>query len=593
MISLKVDATDTARGIFRVSQSVPLGPARSLTLLYPKWLPGNHAPRGPLQNLAGLRMEAEGRPVAWTRDPLEPYAFHVALPEGAGRLDISFDYLTPVVREQGRVVVTPDMLNLQWNAVILYPAGHYTRDIQVTPELVLPADWQAASALEAASREGQTTRYRPVSVETLVDSPVFAGRHYRRVVLDGGPRPVALNIFADAPEQLEATPAQIEAHRRLVAQADRLFATRPFDRYEFLLALSARLGGIGLEHHRSSENGVGQGYFLNWDGSAPDRDLLPHEYAHAWNGKHRRPADLWTPDFQTPMRNSLLWVYEGQTQYWGYVLAARAGLITRQEMLDALAMTAATYELRPGRSWRPLGDTVNDPVVLARRPQPWTSWQRNEDYYSEGQLLWLEVDALIRERSGTRRSLDDFARRFLGGSDGDWGVSVYDFDQVVAALEAVEPYDWRGFLTRRVNEAPAPLEGLSRAGYRLVYDETPSAYFSADEQARKILDHTYSIGLVLNRDGEIRSVLWEGPAWRAGLTNAAKIVAVNGWSFEPERLKNEIARTRTPGVGLELLVKEAERYRTVRIDYAGGLRYPHLERLPGRRDLLGDILKPR
>jgi predicted metalloprotease with PDZ domain len=596
VMKLAVDATDIERHIFRVRQTIPVAAPGPMTLLYPQWLPGNHAPRGPIKDLAGLIVTAGGQRIAWRRDPVDVYAFHLDVPAGAAEIELEFQFLSPTSPEQGRVVVTPEMLNLQWNQMALYPAGYYTRQIMVEPSVRLPDGWSYGVALDTASNAGGVATFKPVSFETLVDSPMFAGRWFKRIELDpGGRSRVSLNIVADAPENLEATPAQIAAHRALVVQSDKLFGTRHFDRYDFLLALTDRLGGIGLEHHRSSENSVDPGYFTNWDSLAPERDLLPHEYAHSWNGKFRRPADLWTPTYSTPMRNSLLWVYEGQTQYWGYVLSARSGLLSRQQTLDALAMTAALYDVRVGRAWRPMGDTVNDPIIASRRPIPWNSWQRSEDYYSEGQLIWLDVDTLIREKTSGRRSLDDFAKAFFGGAEGDWGVRPYDFDEVVATLSRVVAHDWASFLkTRLEGHGPgAPLDGLARGGYRLVYTDAPTDYFRETEAGRKITDLTYSIGVVLGREGDLRNVHWEGPAFKAGLSIGDRIVAVNGLAFDVERLKSAITAAKGQTRPIELIVRSGERFRTVSVAYDGGLRYPRLERVPGAPDRLGDILEAR
>ena len=408
----------------------------------------------------------------------------------------------------------------------------------------------------------------------------------------GGRSRVTLDVVADDPSLLEATPREIELHRALVVQADRLYGARHFNHYDMLLALTDRLGGIGLEHQRSSENASSPKYFTDWERLPSTHDLLPHEYTHSWNGKYRRPADLWTPNFNVPMRDSLLWVYEGQTQYWGYVLAARSGLLSKQEALDAIGATAATYDNRAGRTWRQLSDTTNDPIIAGRRPIPWTSWQRSEDYYSEGQLIWLDVDTLIREKSGGRKSLDDFAKAFFGVNDGDWSQYTYTFEDVVATLNSVQPYDWAGFLkTRLASHGPgAPLDGVARGGYRLVYTETPTEYFRSTESRRKVTDLTYSLGLSINKDGELSALEWEGPAFKAGLTDGMKVIAVNGVTYDPERLKDAITGAKGAGDPVELLVKSGERYRSVKIPYKEGLRYPHLERVPGTLDRLGDIL---
>ncbi|MBQ1542262.1 peptidase M61 [Caulobacter sp. CCUG 60055] len=597
VIRLEVDAADTDRRIFRVRETVPVAQAGKLTLLYPMWLPGSHASRGALDKLAGLEINAGGKRLEWTRDPIEPAAFHVEVPQGVAALDVEFQFVSPTDGPQGRIVVTPEMLNLQWNAVALYPAGYFTRQIQVEPSVRLPQGWGFGTALEAAgpAKDG-VVRFKATPFDTLVDSPMFAGRYYKQIDLDpGGRSPVRLNIVADSPELLEARPDQIEAHRRLIQQADKLYGARHYDHYDFLLALTDRMGGIGLEHHRSSENGTAPTYFTEWSKLAAARDLLPHEYTHSWNGKFRRPADLWTANFNTPMRGSLLWVYEGQTQYWGYVLAARSGLLSKQEALDAIASTAATYDNRVGREWRAMQDTVNDPIIAARRPIPWTSWQRSEDYYSEGQLIWLDVDTLLRERSKGRKSLDDFARAFFGVDDGRYEPLTYAFEDVVRTLNQIEPYDWATFLRQRLDgHGPgAPLDGLDRGGYRLVYSDAPTEYFRSAEARRRATDLTYSLGLVLDKTGALSAVQWDGPAFKAGLTIGAQIVAVNGLAYAGDRLKEAVRAAKGSTTPIELIVKKGDAYRVVKIDYHGGLRYPRLERVAGKAALLDDILTPR
>ncbi|MDO9471787.1 MAG: peptidase M61 [Caulobacter sp.] len=593
-MTLSVDATDLDRRIFRVKQTIPVATAGPMVLLYPEWLPGKHAARGELEKVAGLMITAGGKPVKWVRDPVDVFALHVDVPEGARALDLSFEFLSATAPDQGRVVVTPEMLNLQWNSTAFYPAGWYTRRIPVEASVILPDGWKFGVALDVAGQSGGKTTFKPVSFETLVDSPMFAGRYFRQVDLDpGGRSPIVLNIVADRPEQLEASAGQIALHRNLVVQADRLFGPRPFDRYDFLLALTDRMGGIGLEHHRSSENSRNPEYFTGWSRMTSQRSLLPHEYTHAWNGKFRRPADMWTPDYATPMRGGLLWVYEGQTQYWGMMLTARAGLWSKQEALDALAEVAATYQGRVGRQWRDTTDTTLDPVISARKPKGWLSWQRNEDYYSEGLLVWLDADTLIREKTGGKKSLDDFARAFFGGVEGDYTPKVYDFDEVVAALNGVVAHDWAGFLNARLASADAaPLDGFQRGGYRLVWDDSQGAYQKGSDTLGKRTDLTWSIGLSLNATGTITAVQWEGPAFKAGLTVSNQIIAVNGEAYSAERLKDVVGAS-ARGEPIELIVKAGEKFKVVKLAWSGGLRYPRLERIPGTPDRLGDILSAR
>src|SRR5215471_8160134 len=596
VVKLAIDATDTDRHIFRVRETIPVESAGRMTLLFPEWLPGTHAPTGRVEQLAGLSIRAGNQRVNWQRDIVDGFAFHVDVPQGASTLDLDFQILTSVDPSQGRVVVTNEMMNIEWNAVALYPAGYFTRQIMFEPSIKLPEGWQLAVALDGASTSGSTTTFKAVSFETLVDSPMYAGRYMKRFDLDpNGPARVTLNVMADRPELLEAKPEHIEAHKNLVQQAYKLYGAHHYDHYDFLLSLSDRMGGIGLEHHRSSENGSAPTYFTEWDKNADTRDLLPHEYTHSWNGKFRRPADLWTANYNVPMRDTLLWVYEGQTQYWGYVLGARSGMLTKQQAMDAIAATAAAYDHRRGREWRPLQDTTNDPVIEMRRPLPWRSYQRAEDYYSEGELVWLDADTMIREMSNGQKSLDDFARAFFGINNGSYVPATYSFDDVVKTLNGVQAHDWAKFLRARLDSVGegAPLDGITRGGYKLVYTDTPSDYVKDSEARRRITDLTYSLGMSIGRDNKLTDVLWEGLAFKAGLTVGTEIVAVNGTQYSTERIKDTIKGAKTTRDPVELIVKNGDRYRTVKIDYHQGLQYPHLERVAATPARLDAILAPK
>ncbi|MEO7239776.1 MAG: peptidase M61 [Sphingomicrobium sp.] len=581
-IRLEVDARSPGQGVFAVRERIPVAPG-PLTLLYPRWLPGNHGPSGEVDKLAGLVFRGGGRILPWVRDSVDLFAFHLDVPAGVREISADFQFLSRVGDAPGMVVMTPAMLNLQWTSLLLYPAGFYVRQIPVSASVRYPAGWTAATALRGTV-SGGAVDYSTVPLDTLIDSPAFAGKHSRIVAL----RPaVTLNIFADRQKDLDAaTPPMIDAHRRLVDQADRLFGARHYDHYDFLLALSERQSTIGLEHHRSSQNGVGAAFFREWDKQSDPRTLLPHEYTHSWNGKFRRPADLWTPDYRTPMRDSLLWVYEGQTEYWGAVLAARSGLVSREEALGELASIAAGYTVgRPGRSWRPLQDTANQPAFARHKKLDWASWQRGIDYYSEGQLLWTAVDQVIRERSRGRRSLDDFARRFFGMRPGDFGELTYDFDDVVTALETIQPYDWRGYLRTWLDATDGAhlLDGLTRGGYRLVWRDEPNIFDKNGAAEAKLADFTYSLGLTIGEEGKIASVLWDGPAFRAGIAPGQTLVAVDGSAYDGDRLTDAVRAAKTAAAPLSLLVKDGDSYRTVPVDYHGGLRYPALEKVaPGR-----------
>ena len=588
-IVLSVDATDVTHGIFQVTETIPIQAGGPLVLLYPKWLPGNHALAGPITKLAGLKISSGVQSVPWKRDPVDVFAFHIDAPAGATSLKLEFQFLAPTEASQGRIVTTPDMLDLQWNTVALYPAGYYARDIPIEASVTLPEGWKAATALDVASQAGSTIHFKSVTFDTLVDSPAFAGAYVRVETLAPG---VRLNIVADRPEQLAATDEQIGYHRNLVVQATRLFGAQHYDHYDFLLALSERQGGIGLEHHCSSENGVGGKYFLDWKNTVAFRDLLPHEYTHSWNGKFRRPADLWTPDYRTPMQDTLLWVYEGQTQFWGLVLGARSGLVSKEDTLGALANIAANMENRVGRTWRPLIDTTNEPIMGYHGPLAWMSWQRATEYYDEGLLLWLEADTQIRELSGGARSIDDFARRFFGTNDRDWGELTYTLEDIIKALKDVQPYDWANFLRERLDETNlhAPLGGLTRGGYRLVYADTPTDWLKSVEKVDKFTDLSNSGGLTLGKEGEISGVVWDSPAFNAGLTVGTKIVAVNGRALDLDDLKDTIKGKRSP---ISLLVRTGDGFRTVSLSYDGGLRYPKLEKIGTGAGSLDVLLAPK
>ncbi|PZU12739.1 MAG: peptidase M61 [Sphingobium sp.] len=588
-IRLEVDASDTVQRIFRVKETIPVAAAGPMTLTMPQWLPGNHAPRGQIEKLAGLTFTANGQPVAWKRDPLNVYAFKIDVPQGATEVVAQFQFLSATAGNQGRVVVTPKMLNIQWESVSLYPAGYFTRQIPVQATVTYPAGWQAASALRG-TRQGNAIAYETIDYEALQDSPVFAGRYFKPVDLGHN---VTLNIVADDPDELEFKPEQIAKHRKLVDEAGALFGTYHFNHYDFLLAITDEMGGIGLEHHRSSENQVEPGYFKSWDkGDALlDRNLLPHEFTHSWDGKFRRPDLLWTPDFTVPMQDNLLWVYEGQTQFWGYVLGARSGMFTKQETLDAYAQIAAKLDTAVGRQWRPMEDTTHDPIISARRPKGWPSWQRSEDYYNEGLMIWLEADAIIAKATRGKKGLDDFAKAFFGINPGDWGQVVYNRDDVIRTLNGIAPYDWAGFFRKYVDEPTreTPKGGFILGGYNLVYGEEPNSITKAAEGANKMVDQSFGLGAVVKNDGEVSSVIWDSAAFKAGLTVGAKILAVNGDEFSGDAWKAAI-KAKGP---IQVILKQDKYYRTLTLDYSGGLRYPRLEKTGAGEGSLDRLLKPR
>jgi predicted metalloprotease with PDZ domain len=597
VIDLQVNATDVAHHVFAVTERIPLTGAGPLTLLLAKWLPGTHAPEGHIASFAGLRITANGQDIAWQRDTVNVFAFHLDVPQAATELAVSFQYLSPTSQREGDVVMTDAMLDLQWREEVLYPAGIELRDITVHPAVTLPEGWKFGTALTTATTAGGMITFADTKLDVLLDSPLYAGKYFVRLDLAPGAKtPVHLDVVADQPEDLGITPDELDHHRTLIRQAALNFASQHYDHFDFLLSLSDEMTFRGLEHHRSSENGQERTYFTDWNKILFWHDLLPHEYTHSWDGKFRRPADLFSTDENTqPERDSLLWVYEGQTEYWGQVLAARAGLNTPEQFRDFLAVFGADLQVQPGRAWRNLQDTTNDPIINERRPLAWPSWSRAEDYYFEGTLIWLDADTLIREKTNNAKSLTSFAQSFFGIDDGSYAEATYTFDDVVNALKATFSYDWRGFLRSRLDTHPNThlLDGLARAGWQLTYTGDESDLQKSLDAAEKGRDFQHSIGLFLEQDGEIGAVLWNGPAYRAGLSAGEKLVAVNDIALDsPDTLANAITQARKSETPMKFLILNGKHYKTATIDYHDGLRYPHLTRLPGTADRLADIITP-
>lgn len=598
-VVLRVDLTDAPRKIFRVEETIPVRPG-PLTLYYPKWIPGEHSPSGPLANLAGLVFTANGQTLAWRRDLVDMYAVHLDIPQNVHNLDAQFQFLSPTSggRFGASVSATPAIVDLEWNQVLLYPSGYASRAITVEPSVTLPEGWQYATALEPHSGQSGEIHFQPVTLNNLVDSPLIAGAYFKQIDLaPGASVPVYLDLVADGPDDLAVTPQQISEYRRLVQQENRMFGAHHYQSYHALLTLSDNTGHFGLEHHQSSDDRTRADYFIDADSYLLGSGLVPHEYTHSWNGKFRRPYDLWTPDFNSvPEKDDLLWVYEGLTQYWGEVMTARSGLWTSADYREALAVNAANMDHMPGRTWRPLQDTADEASVLYYVPGAWHNWRRSAgDFYSEGVLLWLNVDTQIRELSHDRRSLNDFARLFYGMENGSYVTKTYTFDDVVQALNQVQPYDWAKFLKSMLDSKQyhAPLDGLTRGGYKLVYTDMPSAYFKASEKVFNTLNAMYSVGLTADsKSGEINDVLWNGSAFKAGLAPGMTLVAVNGRAFTPAVFREAVREAEGSKAPIQLLVKNLQYYTTCSVDYHGGLRYPHLERVAGTQDYLDQIIAP-
>ncbi|HUO17618.1 MAG TPA: peptidase M61 [Verrucomicrobiae bacterium] len=602
-ISLSVDLTNVNDRILNVRETIPAMPGE-MTLLYPQWLPGTHSPSNAVADLAGLVITADGKRIPWMRDRVDMWAFHVDVPKGATALELSFQYLAPVRPQQGRI--SNNFADLTWNSVLLYPAGYFSRRIQFAPELRLPDGWKFACALEVKSQDGSTVQFKNTTLNTLIDSPLYAGVNYKRVDLSTGPdNPVYLDLFADKPEQLEITPDELQFHKNLAIQAQKLFNSHHYDHYDFLFSLSDSVGGKGLEHHQSSEDGSRGNYFTDWAAGVQGRALLPHEYTHSWNGKFRRPADLWTANFNVPMQNDLLWVYEGLTDYYGNVLTARSGMRTPEQARDVWAEIAANFEISPGRTWRSLDDTTNQPIISAHfsMPEAWASWQRSYDYYPESDLVWLDADTKIRELSNGQKSLDDFAKLFYGIDNGSYVTVGYTLEDIVKALNTVQPYDWAGFFRQRVYEVEpqVPEDGFSHGGYRLVYNDTEPDWMKHADRSRGMSFST-SIGLLVRGEGGpnegggaaggILQVWWNSPAFKAGITPDMQIQAVNDQAFSFATLRDAILAAEKNNAPIKLLLKREKEFSTVTLDYHGGLRYPHLERVESTPDRLDEILAP-
>jgi predicted metalloprotease with PDZ domain len=590
---VSVDASEAPRKILHARLTLPARPG-PLTLLYPKWIPGEHGPSGPIANLAGLKFHAAGRPLDWKRDPLEMFAFKVEVPQGASAVEVELDYLLPAEGKfSSGASATARLAVLSWNTVLLYPSGRAADGILCQASLRVPSGWKSSTALPVAKEAGDTIEYRPVPLTTLVDSPVILGRHFRSYpLLEGRTPPHRLDIVADSAAALEMGEEQVRGYEAMVAEAGEMFRGRPYRAYRWLVTLSDAVEHFGLEHHESSDNRRDEKTLAEEWGRRGLAGLLAHEYAHAWNGKYRRPAALATPDYQQPWDTGLLWVYEGLTDYLGSVLPARSGLWSAEEFRESLAHAAAELDHHKGREWRPLIDTAVSAQILHGAGPEWRAWRRSTDYYDEGVLLWLEADVLIRGRSGGRRSLDDFLQRFHGGQN-EPTVKPYAFEDVVAALNEVEPHDWRRFWSERVatTRERAPLGGIEQAGWQLVYDDRPNVFISDYEKRFKRGYHMFSIGLVAAEDGKIRDVVPGLPAAAAGLGPGMKIVAVNGRRFTLERLAQAVKLS--PRAPIELIAENGEFFSSHRLDYEGGERQPHLARVERLPDLLDAVCRPR
>jgi predicted metalloprotease with PDZ domain len=596
MIHLHVDLTDAPRNIYHAHLQFPVH-AGGMALVFPKWIPGNHRPSGPITALTGIRMEAGGHAVAWQRDDVDMYQFHVNVPAGVDTLEVSLDAITTQDSAGGGgPAASSNLLDLNWNAVVLYPKGTRSDDITFVPSVTLPVGWKFATALPGARANGNDVEFSQVPLTTLIDSPLIAGAHFKKVELTKpGESPVhVLDMVAEDEADLDLTPKEQADFQKLVAETGALFGARHYRHYDFLLTISSQVGGHGLEHHESNDSTYAEHTLSDPDLLMLQADLVAHEFTHSWNGKYRRPAGLATPNYQEPMVGDLLWVYEGLTEYLGTVLAARSGFWTDEQYREALADTAAMLDHRSGRQWRSLEDTARSVQILRMAGQQWINWRRGLDYYPEGELIWLEVDARIRQLTHGQRSLNDFCHSFHGGESSSPKVVPYTFDDLVRALNEVVPYDWATLLRERVDAVTthAPLGGIERGGWKLVYTDKPNLITKAAEGQFKFSDFSYSLGVSFGSDNKVVDVNAGSPAYQAGLGPGMKVLAVNGRQFSPDLLHAAIKAAQGSSQAIDLLVENAEFFKTYSISYHDGEKHPHLERVSDQPDALSDILKP-
>lgn len=588
---LAVDATDAPRNILHSTVTIPMNPG-PVTLVYPKWIPGNHRPTGPIHNVMGLHIKAGGKELEWQRDLVDMYAFHLQAPAGAKEVEVSFDTVTYNGKSSA---ASSKVLDLLWNQVVMYPQNMKTDAVQVTASVKLPQGWKFGTALTPAQQSGESISFQTVTLTRLVDSPLIAGALYRLVELskpDETPTHV-IDMVAESDAALQITDKDLASYKQLVAETGKLFGARHYEKYHFLLTLSDETAHHGLEHHESSDNGTAEETFSDPDWHDLEADLLPHEFVHSWNGKYRRPAGLATPNYQEPMKGDLLWVYEGLTHYLGNLLAARTGLRSPDEFRENLAYTAAMLDHRAGRTWRPLQDTAISVQLTFNASPEWTNWRRSADYYPEGYLIWLEADTVIRQKTNGQKSLNDFCRLFYGGQSGPPQVVPYRFEDVVAALNQVVPLNWGAWLRERLDSksAHAPIGGIENGGWKLVYNDQKNSTMNAREKTGESLDLSFSLGIIVTKDGVITDAIPGMPAYTAGIGPGMTLIAVNGRKYSKDVIRAALKSAMNSQQPIALLAENAEFYNTYQVEYHGGDRNPHLVRDDGKPDMLGEMIK--
>ncbi len=596
-IRLNVDATDAPRRLLRATMQFPVKPG-PMSLLYPEWIPGEHGPTGPIVDLAGVHMRANGQTVAWRRDDVNMFEFHVDIPPNVSTLDVSIEFISPPETEgfSAGGSITSQLALLSWNQLLLYPKGPPADEIEYQADLKIPDGWKFGTALPIDHQSGNEITFQPAPLDMLIDSPVQTGINFRTIDLSrGGPIPTFLHIAADSEHATHISDDDVTHYRNLIEEANALFGAHHYRGYHFLLTLSDHVAHFGLEHHESSDDRTDEDMLTDYSVRKLEADLLPHEYVHSWNGKFRMPAGLATPDYSEPMKGELLWVYEGLTQYLGEVLSPRSGLWTPEDFFGSLARDAAALDHEAGRTWRPLEDTAVAAQLLYDAREDYSDLRRSTDFYEEGALIWLDVDVTLRTLSKGKRSLDDFCKAFAGPPSTGPVVKPYTFDDVVRTLNSVQPYDWAAFLNERLQStAPhAPLNGILNGGYSLVYTPEESDFWRTRENVRRIINLSYSLGFTVHDNGDIIDVHLNTPAFKAGLTPDTRIVAINGRQFSGLLLHQAVRDSpRTTGP-IALLIKDGEYYRTINVDYHDGELYPHLERNKSKPDLISEIIRPR
>jgi predicted metalloprotease with PDZ domain len=591
-ISLTVDATKTRQKLLRSHEVIPVKPG-PLTVYYPKWIPGEHGPDGPISSVTGLKFEAGGKTIPWRRDTLDVFTFHVDVPDGVTELNANFDFIEP-----DGFSSTDTLTVLEWNDVVLYPAGVPAQQLSYEAKLILPDGWKFGTPLPIDSQSDGQINFKPISLDLLVDSPVIAGEFYRAIDITPPGEPIhhELDLVADSEVALNISPENQKQMTNLVAESGKLFGARHYRDYHFLLTLSDHVAHFGLEHHESNDSRLPERTLISPGAGMSLGGLLAHEFVHSWNGKFRRPADLAVPYYQAPMEDDLLWGYEGLTDYLGPLLAARSGLWTPGEYHEYLASIAASLGPgRPGRTWRPLLDTAAG-LNTGGGPgggggRGWLNWRRGGDYYDEGDLLWLEVATIIHRESHGQKSIDDFCQAFHGGPNNGPEVKTYTFAELVAALNAIAPFDWATFLHTRLDSTSpeAPTGGIENGGWKVAFDSEPSKLTGRRGAPTDI----YSIGLQLSSDGSVNDSIVGSPAFEAGISSGMKVIGVNGRVYAHDLLEDAIKAAKDSSQPITLLVVDDDYIHTSSVNYHGGPRYPHLVRDEQKPDYLDDLIKPR